>query len=147
MKKLFLILLILPIGLLADDWIFSVENTTMVALFKNDSYIDLLRLAFLVGGFFVFAKGVLAAWEGSASANMLSPYGKYLAVGVALLTLIFSKTSTLWTEAKELPTYCPGAPTGPPATTAFSVELPSVLAYVFKVTNTIGTELTYIAEA
>ena len=65
MKKLFLILLILPIGLLADDWIFSVENTTMVtayfnifnaiaALFKNDNYIDLLRLAFLVGGFFVF---------------------------------------------------------------------------------------------
>ena len=101
MKKLFLILLILPIGLLADDWIFTVENTTMVkayfnifnaiaALFQNDNYIDLLRLAFLVGGFFVFAKGVLAAWEGSASANMLSPYGKYLAVGVALLTLIFS---------------------------------------------------------
>ena len=118
MKKLFLILLILPIGLLADDWIFSVENTTMVtayfnifnaiaALFKNDSYIDLLRLTFLIGGFFVFAKGVLAAWEGSASANMLSPYGKYLAIGVALLTLIFSQTSTLWIEAKELPTYCP----------------------------------------
>lgn len=158
MKKLFLILLILPIGLLADDWIFNVENTTMVtayfnifnaiaALFKNDSYIDLLRLAFLVGGFFVFAKGVLAAWEGSASAHMLSPYGKYLAVGVALLTLIFSQTSTLWIEAKELPTYCPGAAAGTPATTGFAVELPSVLAYVFKFTNTIGTELTYLAEA
>lgn len=158
MKKLFLILLILPIGLLADDWIFNVENTTMVtayfnifnaiaALFKNDSYIDLLRLAFLVGGFFVFAKGVLAAWEGSASAHMLSPYGKYLAVGVALLTLIFSQTSTLWIEAKELPTYCPGAAAGTPATTGFAVELPSVLAYVFKATNTIGTELTYLAEA
>lgn len=158
MKKLFLILLILPIGLLADDWIFTVENTTMVtayfnifnaiaALFKNDSYIDLLRLAFLIGGFFVFAKGVLAAWEGSASAHILSPYGKYLAVGVALLTLIFSQTSTLWIEAKELPTYCPGAAAGTPATTAFAVELPSVLAYVFKFTNTIGTELTYLAEA
>lgn len=158
MKKLFLILLILPIGLLADDWIFNVENTTMVtayfnifnaiaALFKNDSYIDLLRLAFLIGGFFVFAKGVLAAWEGSASANMLSPYGKYLAIGVALLTLIFSTTSTLWIEAKELPTYCPGAATGTPSTTGFAVELPSVLAYVFKFTNTIGTELTYLAEA
>jgi hypothetical protein len=136
------------------DYTFYVENSTMVdayfnvfnaigALFSSDDYVDLLRFAFLVGGFFVFAGGVLKAWEGNANTTTLFPYAKYLAVGVALLTIVFASKTTMWVTTKNLPSFCS---TSSP-TTGFAVELPSILAYAFNATNQIGTGLTQLAEA
>ena len=129
MKKILMILLFMCSAAFAD-YTFYVENSTMVdayynifnaigALFSSDDYVDLLRFAFLVGGFFVFAGGVLKAWEGNANTTTLFPYAKYLAVGVALLTIVFSSKTTMWVTTKNLPSFCS---TSSP-TTGFAVEL------------------------
>lgn len=152
-KSIFLILFLIP-SLAMADYYFTVENTTMVdtyfnifnaiaSLFKNDSYIELLRLIFLLGGFFVFAGGVLSAWETNGSGKVLAPYAKYTLVGVALLTFMFSQKENMWVTTNNIPSFCS---TGS-HTTGTAVQMPAVLAYFFSVTNRLGTSLTYMAES
>lgn len=152
MKKILLVMLFMCSFAFAD-YQFVVENSTMVntyfnifnaisAIFQSDNYLDLLRLVFLLGGFFVFAGSVLKSFDGNASSNLIAPYGKYLAVGVALLTMAFSYKETMWVTTDNLPSFCSTAS----PTTGFAVEIPSVLGYVFTTTNTIGRGLTSMAE-
>lgn len=152
--KILLLLILFPALMFAEDYEFVVENSTMVdvyfnifnaiaAMLQNDSYISLLKLTFLLGGFFVFVGTVLAAWEG-ANAKSLSPYGKYLIGGMALLTLVFSNKATMSVTTNNIPSYCTLSPS---ITTGFMVELPSVLAYTFATSNLIGKELTALADS
>lgn len=158
MKNLKIILLILlsPVLLLAQDYEFVVENSTMLnvywnifnaiaAMLNNSTYISLLRLAFLLGGFFVFVGTVFSAWEG-ANAKSLSPYAKYLFMGTALLTFVFSPKSNFTVTTNNIPSYC-ATSTTPTNATPFVVELPSVLAFTFATSNLIGRELTNLAES
>lgn len=151
--KIISVLFLMPILALAD-YQFVVENTTMVdtyfnifnaiaSLFQSDSYIDLLRLVFLIGGFFVFAGGVLSSFENGGGANKtLVPYLKYSLIGVALLTFMFSGKENLWITTNNIPSYCEDVS----PTTGTVVAMPGVLAYFFSTTNTVGTSLTRLAE-
>lgn len=155
MKKLtFIMLSVMFPTLMLADYQFIVENSTMVdtyfnifnaisAIFSSDDYIDLLRLAFLLGGFFVFGAAVLKSWQGQGGMNLIAPYGTYLAVGVAMLTLVFSNKETMWITTNNIPSYC--STTSPTVGTA--VELPGILGYVFTTTNTVGRNLTILAES
>lgn len=155
MKKLtFIMLSVMFPTLMLADYQFIVENSTMVdtyfnifnaisAIFSSDDYIDLLRLAFLLGGFFVFGTAVLKSWQGQGGMNLIAPYGTYLAVGVAMLTLVFSNKETMWITTNNIPSYC--STTSPTVGTA--VELPGILGYVFTTTNTVGRNLTILAES
>jgi hypothetical protein len=162
-KLLFLIFLMFPTLMLAD-YTFIVENQAMVesyfnifnaisALLSSEDYLDLLRLTFLLGGFFVFAASVLTAWEGSANAKILSPYGKYLITGVALLTLVFSYKEPMWVTTNNIPSFCAtpltgmGVPVPGGTMVGTAVNLPSVLGFVFSTTNKIGVGLTELAES
>ncbi|KAB7889564.1 conjugal transfer protein TraG N-terminal domain-containing protein [Poseidonibacter ostreae] len=151
MKKIILILLFMCSFAFAD-YTFQVENTTMVdayynifnaiaALFQSQDYIDLLRLVFLLGGFFVFLGVVMNASNG-ANAKTLMPYAKYLGFGVVILTVIFSSKETVWITSKTLPSFCS---TSSPSV-GFAVELPSVLGFGFTTINKIGSNLTEMAE-
>jgi hypothetical protein len=154
MKKIvFMALTIMFPTFMLADYQFIVENSTMVSTYFNifnaissllssKDYVDLLRLAFLLGGFFVFASSVLRSWEGSAGTNLIASYGKYLAIGVAMLTMVFSYKETMWVSTKNLPSFCSTESN----TVGFAVELPSILGYVFSSTNALGKNLTELAE-
>lgn len=153
MKKIILILMFITSAVFADDYQFVVENSTMVdvyfnlfnaigAMFRNDGYVEMLRFVFLVGGFFVFAGGILKGWEGNSSAS-IAAYGKYLAAGVAVLTMVFSSTSTLWITTNNLPTFCSDSS----PTTGTAVEVPSILAFSFTAINKGGRYLTQMSES
>lgn len=150
-----LLLFIIPSLALADGYNFVVENTAMVdtyfnifnaiaSLFKSEDYVELLRLVFLLGGFFVFAGGVLSSGESGGSGKILAPYIKYTLTGTAILVLMFSNQEKMWITTNNIPSMCSTAS----VTTGTAVDnMPAVLAYFFTVTNRIGTNLTHLAEA
>lgn len=150
-----LLLFIIPSLALANGYNFVVENTAMVdtyfnifnaiaSLFKSEDYVELLRLVFLLGGFFVFAGGVLSSGESSGSGKILAPYIKYTLTGTAILVLMFSNQEKMWITTNNIPSMCSTAS----VTTGTAVDnMPAVLAYFFTVTNRIGTNLTHLAEA
>lgn len=153
MKKIVLVLLFMcSFAFASEDFIFVVENTAMVdayfnifnaisALFSNDDYIDLLRLVFLLGGFFTFANSVLNSYD--TGGTFLAPYAKYIIVGTSLLVLMGGK-ATMFITTNNLPSYCS---TGTSMTTGTAVEMPSILAYTFTTINSIGRNGTQLAEA
>ena len=155
MKKIFLLLIgLISFSVASDQYEFVVENSSMVdayfnifnaigAMLQNDSYLDLLRLTFLVGGFFVFTMAVFKAFQGEASGvSTVGPYAKYLVLVTAMLTFVFSHKSELWVTTNNLPSYC-----SPQATTGFAVSMPTTLAYVFSFTHKIGEDLTTMMDS
>ncbi|BFU77292.1 hypothetical protein ALC152_05070 [Arcobacter sp. 15-2] len=155
MKKILLIFIMMTTAVFADSQNFLVENTEMVdvyfnifnaisALFQNGSYLDLLKLAFLLGGFFVFAGGILKAWESNTNQKIISPYFVYSAVVVALLTVsLSSHKTTMVITTNNLPSYCSTTSSN---TVGTMVELPAVIGYSFATMNLIGREMTRMAE-
>lgn len=152
LKILFLLLLMIP-SIASADYTFYVENSDMVdsyfnifnaiaMLFQSDSYIDLLRLVFLFGGFFVFIGGILQGF-GKDGKGALSGYATYTITGFAFLSIVFSSPTTLWIESETLPSYCSASST----TTGVAVgNIPNVLAYTFATINSVGRGMTQIAE-
>jgi hypothetical protein len=125
------------------DSYFNIFNG-MAALFAADSYESLLRLTFLVGGFFVFAGGVLSNMGGNASAT-LSGYLKYIVTGVVLITLVFSSTVTMNLQSKTVPTFCQNSSSN---TAGYQVAgIPFPLALAFVTINKIGQGSTELAES
>ena len=152
MKKIVLLMLFIS-SLAFADYTFEVENSTMVeayynifnaisAIFQNGEYLDLLRLVFLLGGFFVFATAILKSFEGNQSSNPISHYGKYLFIGMATLTLAFSTKETVWVTSKTLPSFCSNSSPN----VGFAVQLPSLLAFSFTTVNKVGKGLTEMSE-
>lgn len=155
MKKILLLLMgLVSFSIASDQYQFVVENSAMVdsyfnifnaigAMLKNDDYLTLLRLTFLLGGFFVFVGTVLKSFSGDASGvSTIGPYAKYLMIGTAFLTFVFSNKSELYVTTNQLPSYCSSQ-----VTTGFAVSMPTTLAYVFSFTNSIGSSLTNIMES
>lgn len=152
LKILFLLLLMIP-SIASADYTFYVENSDMVdsyfnifnaiaMLFQSDSYIDLLRLVFLFGGFFVFIGGILQGF-GKDGKGALSGYATYTITGFAFLSIVFSSPTTLWIESETLPSYCSASST----TTGVAVgNIPNVLAYTFATINSVGRGMTRLAE-
>lgn len=155
MKKILITIIMLSTFVFAEDFQFVVENSTMVeayfnlfnsiaALFQSNDYLDLLRLAFLIGGFFVFAGGVLTSFSSSSDVSLpVKKYFIYCISGVALLTLVFSAKSTMWVTTNNIPSFCSTAS----PSTGFAVKMPGVLAYLFTTTNAVGRGLTQLAES
>lgn len=151
MKKI-LILLFITVNFAFADYHFIVENSTMVDAYENlfnaiamifsaDSYVDLLRFIFLLGGFFTFLLSIQRASE-AGNVSSLSPYIKYLIVGVIILTLAFSKKENIWITTNNIPSYCAEGS----HSTGAVVKIPSALAFGFSTINKIGTNLTKLAE-
>ena len=136
MKKIILIMMFftsLTFG--ANQILFWVENPEMVSAYhsifsaiadifaegpkgKESAFINLLRLIFLVGGFFVFASGIFNSF-GKGGDGAIGGYLKYLVIGVAILTLGFYKGDTeVWIIAKNTTGYCTTAQGGIPASPA-----------------------------
>ena len=166
MKNIIILMLFLASSAFASsasssDYIFLVDNSVMVdayynifnamaSIFSSDSYYDILKLAFLMGGFFVFAGGIIATiGQGSAptsATGTVASFGKYYVASTALLVILFSVKSTMWVSTNNIPTFC--TVTSPDsATTGQAIEMPSVLAFAFSSTNLLGRELTNLAEA
>jgi hypothetical protein len=102
-----------------------------------------------VGGFFVFAGGILslvASGGASSGATTLTGFAKYYLTATALLVLLFSVKSTMWVSTNNIPTFCTVTDPGS-ATTGQAIRMPSVLAFVFSSTNLLGRELTNLAES
>lgn len=161
MKKFILLLMILPACMFAsgseNDYQFIVDNTVMVdaywnifnsmaSIFSSDTYYDLLKLAFLLGGFFVFAGGILASIGGGdgAATSTVTGYTKYYLTSTALLIVLFSTKATMWVTTDNIPSFCDDVS---PPTTGTAIEMPSVLAFTFSTTNLLGRELTQITES
>lgn len=162
MRNIIILMLFLASSVFAseNDYFFVVENATMVdayfnvfnamaSIFSSDSYYDILKLAFLVGGFFIFAGGILslvASGGASSGATTLTSFAKYYLTATALLVLLFSVKSTMWVSTNNIPTFCTVTDPGS-ATTGQAIRMPSVLAFVFSSTNLLGRELTNLAES
>lgn len=176
MKKILLLMIIPYLYLSAatsgqEYYKFVVDNPTMVdayfnifnamaGMFNSVAYQNLLKLVFLMGGFIVFFMGVLKSYESSSAQLTISEFTKYMLVGTALLTLIYSDKKSLVITTKNIPTYCStgsafkqtistntvlGA--GESATTGVVVgNIPEILAWGFAFINEIGTESTRIAK-
>ena len=153
MKKIILILLALTSFMLANDYYFVVENSTMVdayfnvfnaisSILNSDDYVSVLRFVFLLGGFFMFVN-IIAKSSESANTTTFMPYLKYSIFGTILLAMLFSSSTKMWVETKHLPSFCATTSTN----TGFAVELPETLAFVFSSINKIGRELTSLAES
>ena len=167
MKKILLLLLMMSSATFAADIVFYVENPEMVSAYYNiflaivqifnegdathpNQFVNLLRLMFLVGGFFVFAAGIFNSM-GKGGEGALGGYIKYLLVGVALLTLVFYKhpDTKVWIISKTTASYCEPTQglTGPdPQGLLVPGEFPTLLAYAFWFTNKIGIVMTEVAE-
>jgi len=153
MNKIFLFLFITFSSAYAGDYYFIVQTPEDVDLYANvfnsiakifgsEDYLHLLKLVFLFGGFMVFVKGVLAVFEGNTSVN--AEYLKYSLIVVALLTIIFSKTTTMVIKSNSLPTYCSPGQT---ETVGVAVDnIPEIIAYAYNFFNRLGTGMTRLTE-
>jgi len=121
-------------------------------------YISLLKLAFSVGGFVMFAIAVGKTMANGSHAGLVD-FLKYLLIGTSLLYLMFGSKSTIIVKTDNLvESYCsnysPGYSTGDGSTTidtntdysGFTVgNVPTLLAWTFTTMNKIGYELTLMA--
>jgi len=155
-KKILIILLFSPLALFASDptYFFYVQTpedvdsyfnifNAIAKIFGSSDYLGLLKLVFVFGGFFVFAKGVIEVGQGNSSAA-ITEYGKYTLIATSLLLLIFGSTATVVIKSEKLPTYCSG---GTSATAGVAVDnVPELLAYTFSFLDRTGKEMTRLTE-
>jgi len=165
MKKIILISFFLSLAnLYANDiYPFDVHNNTMVnfyfdvfngisSIFKSQNYVELLKLVFLVGGFFVFSAAILGSGKSdedtSARGNAASHYFSYMVSGTLLLILILGtgNNDSLVIESKDsYQTYCSSQ--NEPATVGTTVEMPGILPYTFSAINQMGEYSTQLAKS
>jgi len=118
------------------------------------TYFYLLRLAFTVGGFFMFIMIVGRTIKDGSHAGLFD-FLKYLIMGTTLLFLMFGSKSTIVVESDTLPgSYCSSyqvspigsAANGEDAYSGYTVgNFPTLLAWVFTTSNQIGYQLTKMA--
>ncbi len=119
-------------------------------------YVNLLRLAFMVGGFVTFAMAVGKTMTSGTHAGIFD-FFKYLIIGTVLLFFMFSSKSTLVVTSDVLPgTYCSSfkassvGTSGTGSTVAdedaysgYTVgNFPTLLGWTFSTINLVGYELT-----
>ncbi|MGB2552798.1 conjugal transfer protein TraG N-terminal domain-containing protein [Campylobacter sp. MOP51] len=139
---------------------FIVENQTMVqsyehifntiaSLFGSATYLEIIKIAFLLGGFYTFVLMILSYLNINVDASPFkrdSIFVGYIFIAFALLTVTFSvdKVSII-TKTSSLPTYC--AKTAPTTTHSKVDNVPWLWAYIFTTINEGGHSLTKMATA
>ena len=154
--KVIIILLISKLLLLAEGFSFQVDNPTsakafysifngMSAIFANNTYLIMLNLAFLVGGFFIFVFGVFRLSDGFEETKSLADYPKYIIAATALLTMIYGGGGNeLIIESKSNVHYvCPNDNTQ--AYDSYTVSMPGILPEMFSLINRLGNASTDLA--
>ena len=160
MKKILLLLFIFSSIVFGADegFMFYVENPTMgkayfnifnaiVALMKSETYMQMLELIFLLGGFFVFVMGIFKTLQGQDGKEALFDFSKYMIAATMLLSLVLpggnNENTTLIVESKQLPVYyCSEENNLATAYSGYTVQMPQSLAWAFSAINSIGTGTT-----
>ena len=139
---------------------FYVSNPTMVnayfdifngivALISSETYKNLLRMVFTLGGFIVFTMGIFKVIQGGDSKTPVVDFTKYMISGSAILTLLYGGTNGMTPMIVQsevmTTTSCPSDPQHPAITTAFTVNMPEILVYTFSGINNMGREMTLMA--
>jgi len=145
-------------------YIFEVGNPTMVdayfnifnslaALFQSEKYLSILKLVFLLGGLGVFFQATIKTMQGRNGLSGLTDFGKYIIIGTALLSVLFSAKSTMLIRTDNIPTFCAAGGShstlvnSDDPTTAVQVDnIPQILAWTFEFINKIGIKTTEMAE-
>ena len=137
----------------------SMFDSHAVATAHGNTYVDLLKLAFMSGGFVVFMMAVGKTIKDGSHAGLFD-FLKYLVIGTMILFLMFGSKSTLIVESEVLPaSYCGSfkimtigeQQTDPAflenAYSGFNVSnFPTMLAWVFTTMNNVGYQLTKCQE-
>jgi len=143
----------------STGYVFVVGNPTMVdaywtifnamaALFQDDNYIGLLKLVFTMGGFFVFFSGIIKSISSQGSpSSSLHAFFSYMIVGMALLMILFSRSTTLFITTNNIATYCStGSHLNESGSSDAHVDnIPTLLAFGITFFNRIGQETTKMA--
>jgi len=138
----------------AEGYIFEVDNPVMAkayfdifngmsAIFASDEYLNMLRLVFLLGGFFVFTIGIFNSAKGTdVRKNVLGDYTKYLVAGTLLLTIIYGgEKKDLIIESRTTPEYvCPTITND--NYNGYTVQLPGILPEAFSTLKLLGNRMT-----
>jgi len=153
MYKLFLIT-ILSTCVYSTGFEFQVENPIMAqayfdifnaipAIFSNSSYLNMLKLLFLAGGFAVMVKAII----GNEIAKAPTLFTKYMISGTFLMILVLGQTGDelIVTSATDNSSYCSQIGNQAPAANAYTVAMPGILPWVLSSVNTIGVGLTELA--
>ena len=158
MKKILLFIILISNIYAGDIFEFTVNNPTtakvyynifngMSSMFANDTYILMLNIMFLIGGFTVFVMVVLKAGNGEdRPQETLGSYAKYIIAATMLLMIVFGgeDRDVLSIESRELPTYLCGDPTND-SYSAYTVSLPGILPEMFSLFNQLGVASTDLA--
>ena len=173
--KIFKILffLLFPSLMFADDndinLIFHVSNNLMVDVYYNifngivmllqdSTYLSILKVVFLLGGFFVFIMGIAKVFSGGDAKAPIFDFFKYMLIGVIMLSVLFNgKTKTILVQSDEIPTYCHVDSPNSALDTVNNVNyadssgqvlvsnVPEVLAFSYILMNRVGTDMTKLA--
>jgi hypothetical protein len=118
MNRIILLLLFLTSAVFAENVYFELASEIEVELYyrifnamamnfnDSDTYAYILKLVFVVSGFFVFAWGTIKGATNSDGSVGLKDLTKYTLGGVAMLSLVFSSSTTVVLETQNITTYC-----------------------------------------
>lgn len=151
MMKIFISLLLYSSLFAADTYNFVVENATMVdiywnifnaisSIFNNNGYLQLLKLIFLMGGFYTFLVSIVGKDVGKSPQK----FAKYMVIGMVITTMAFSNKSDILIKTNNFPSYClagdfsstPGSLVG---------NVPTLFAWGASFTNELGEKLTTLS--
>ncbi len=157
MFKLFYLFLFSVTVSHAAGYPFEVSNNTMGqayfdifnsigGILNSNSYLSMLKLLFLIGGFFIFALGVFNISSAEDGKSTVSNYFKYMIAGTMLMLLVLSPSkdelivfpkasSTSYSSQAEVQVNYSG----------FTVSLPGILPWYFSAVNQIGVSSTELA--
>lgn len=154
MRKIILVLL-LPVFVFAD-YMISVPTPEEVSsmhaileaiamIFQSSDYVDMLRLMVLFGtvvSVFEWAAGTIrAGHDGGFN------FTKYHLGVVAILSLVFSHSSTVWVKSQSFPSYYDTNATSTTTTTGVAVaNIPTVVGYGLSFLNTFGSKSVELME-
>ena len=179
--SIFFIFLLFPSFVLAGDdinLIFHVNNNLMVDVYYNifngivmllsdSTYLSILKIVFLIGGFFVFMMGIAKVFSGGDAKAPIFDFLKYMIIGVIMLSVLFNgKTETILIRSDTIPTYCQvldpndkmnilnislqmtkSASSSESSGEVLVGNIPEVLAFSYVLMNRIGTDMTQLASA
>lgn len=113
----------------------------IASVLKNQSYIDLLKLTFLIGGFISFGIGV-AKVAAERNPSSFKYFAGYVLTVTVLLTFAFGKTSDIVIKKKDhTQSYCTAASipqAGHKLEGAVVSGVPDILGFIFSSANSIG---------
>lgn len=140
---------------MSNTFVFYADNSNMIdvywnifnaiaAIIKNQSYLDLLKLTFLIGGFIAYGLAV-AKTASEKNPSSLKYFAGYIFTVTILLILFLGKTSdvVLLKKPSKQP-YCDAVsiPIGEHKTAGAVVSgVPQLLAFIFTSANSVGYEM------